>query len=200
MNPDPTSLDRLHDVIAPPPVPWWPPAPGWVWVMGFFFVLALVLVLRLFLKWQHNRYRREALAEWKRQDVRLLDSSERASALTEMSVLLKRVAVTAFPRREVAPLHGSAWLAFLNRTTGTMAYSNSDGAALESAAYNPRSAAEIGDVRAQKISELVLHWITRHRLDFQPRSRSRPSSSNTAEDIRGRRRERGTRTKDDTPC
>jgi hypothetical protein len=165
MNPDPTSLDRLHDIIAPPAVPWWPPAPGWYWVLGALVVMLLVAIVRGFILWQHNRYRREALAEWKRQAVRLRESGERAPALTEMSVLLKRVAVTAFPRREVAPLNGSEWLAFLDRTAGTTAYSKAEGATLERVAYDPRSAANLDNEQAEKVSELVHHWITKHRSD-----------------------------------
>ena len=65
MNPGPTSLDRLHDVIAPPPVPWWPPAPGWYYLFAFVLVLLVVLTIRGIIRWQHNRYRREALAEWR---------------------------------------------------------------------------------------------------------------------------------------
>jgi Domain of unknown function (DUF4381) len=62
MNPDPASLDRLHDVIVPAPVPWWPPAPGWFVVGG---ALALVVACRLVRAIRHrqlNCYRREALA------------------------------------------------------------------------------------------------------------------------------------------
>jgi hypothetical protein len=192
MNPDPTSLDRLHDVIAPAPAPWWPPAPGWYWVLGLLFVIVLVLALRFIIRWQHNRYRREALAEWHRQDVRLRESGERASALTAMSVLLKRVAVTAFPRHEVAPLNGSAWLAFLDRTTGTTAYSSAEAAALERAAYDPRSAADIDDARAQKTSKLVYRWIADHRSDTRPSS----STLNSSNGDRGR----GRGTKGEAQC
>ena len=34
----------------------------------------------------------------------------------ELSVLLKRVALAAYPRQEVASLHGSEWVDFLSRT------------------------------------------------------------------------------------
>ena len=43
MTPDPTSLERLHDIVLPPPVPWWPPAPGWYWVMGLLGALLLLV-------------------------------------------------------------------------------------------------------------------------------------------------------------
>src|SRR6187549_271512 len=101
MNPDPTSLDRLHDIVAPPPVPWWPPAPGWYWILGFVLVLLLVLVLRGILRWQHNRYRREALAELDRQEAALAAPEQRAVALASIAGLLKRAALSAWPRTEV---------------------------------------------------------------------------------------------------
>ena len=62
MSPDPTSLDRLHDIVAPPPVPAWPPAVGWYWVIATGAVAAVYLVLLALSRWQKNRYRREALA------------------------------------------------------------------------------------------------------------------------------------------
>ena len=61
MNADPGSLENLHDLVMPVPVPWWPPAPGWVIVSA-----ALIMVLGWWLihairHWRSNSYRREAL-------------------------------------------------------------------------------------------------------------------------------------------
>jgi hypothetical protein len=55
MTPDPTSLDRLHDIVAAPAMPWWPPAVGWYWLFGLLFLLLIVFLLRSLLLWQHNR-------------------------------------------------------------------------------------------------------------------------------------------------
>src|SRR5262245_40065720 len=109
MNPDPTSLDRLHDIVAPPAAPWWPPAPAWYWVLAFVLVLVVALVLDRLLRWQRNRYRREALAELFQQEVALYNPVRRAAALEGLAALLKRTALTAFPRNQVATLTGPAW-------------------------------------------------------------------------------------------
>ncbi len=170
MKPDPTSLDLLHDLVAPPAAPWWPPAPGWDFVLGALAVALLVMAVRAIIRWQHNRYRREALAEWKRQAERLHTPGERASALAALCELLKRAALTAFPRREVASLHSSEWLAFLDRTAGTNAFSNAEGAALERAAYDPRTAAGLSDAQAAQIAQLVHRWIACHRRDADTRT------------------------------
>jgi hypothetical protein len=162
-TPDPTSLDRLHDVIAPPPVPWWPPAPGWYWVLAVLLVLALVLVLRTFLHWQHNHYRREALAEFEKQLPLLASDSTRASALTALSVLLKRTALTAFPRTEVASLTGPAWLAFLNRTAAMNGFTSDAGKLLEDAAYGTWDTLSISESRARASAELVHRWLLGHK-------------------------------------
>lgn len=48
MTLDPTSLDRLHDLVLPSSVPWWPPAPGWYGVLGLL-VLAVAWLTWAFL-------------------------------------------------------------------------------------------------------------------------------------------------------
>ena len=116
MNTDPTSLDRLHDIVMPPPSAWWPPAPAWSWILGIVLVLLLALVVRSFLLWQHNRYRREALTELRRHESSLNDPARRAETLSAIAELLKRVALTAFPREQVAALTGPAWFSFLDKT------------------------------------------------------------------------------------
>jgi hypothetical protein len=163
MNPDPTSLDRLHDIVAPPPAPWWPPAPGWYWVMGVLAVLLCVALVRRFLVWQRNCYRREALAEWRRQEPRLRDKTERASALAALAELLKRTALSAFPREEVAALTGAKWLAFLNRTGAAMEFPTNVGALLESAAYDPPSVLRLSEEQVTEASGLVRRWLKHHR-------------------------------------
>lgn len=161
MNPDPTSLDRLHDLVPPPPVPGWPPAPGWSWLLGLLAIAALFLAARLFLHWQHNRYRREALAEYHKLAAHL--STDRLGALAQMAVLLKRTAVSAYPRTEVAPLTGEDWLAFLHHSAGMKDVSPEPGSLLEMAAYG--TVKDPGEGKAREAAAWVERWLKGHRVE-----------------------------------
>jgi hypothetical protein len=154
MNDDPASLDRLHDLVVPPPVPWWPPTTGWVIVLvalGLAVGLAVVaMLLKALMKWQADRYRREAL------DL-LEDPATRPS---EWPALLKRTALAVWPREEVAQLTGKEWLAFLDRTAGMNAFSAGAGTTIESIAFDPKAGEGAGDLKA-----MVREWIRRHRKE-----------------------------------
>jgi hypothetical protein len=167
MNPDPTSLDRLHDIVAPAPVPWWPPAPGWYYVIVLVLLIVLVLAVRGFLRWQHNRYRREALAEFARQEKRLRDPAQRPAALASLAELLKRAAITAYSRPAVAGLTGPAWFAFLDRTGRTTVFARGEGAKLEGAAYDPAGAAKMNEAEARVLAQRVKHWLKHHTSEFE---------------------------------
>ena len=99
------SLDNLNDIVIPDAPAWWPPAPGFWVLCTFLGVVLLIIGYRFYLRWKHNRYRRAGLL--------LL---EHASTEHEVSVVLKRVALAAYPREQVASLYGSEWLDFLSQT------------------------------------------------------------------------------------
>ncbi len=157
----PGSLDRLHDIVAPPPVPWWPPAPGW-WVVG---ALALVLGARAawsaWCAWRKAAYRRAALAELRALEARGPDEGECEAAVREIPALVKRTALAAFRRDRVASLSGAAWLAFLDRTGRTTAFTSGGGEALADLAYDPRAARMDAGDRAE-LFRVVRTWIGTH--------------------------------------
>jgi hypothetical protein len=162
MNSDATSLDRLHDILVPPVTPWWPPAPGWYWMIGGVAVLTVVLALRLFHWWQKNRYRREALAELTRSERRLADPTQRAARLARLAELLKRAALSAWPRETVASLTGSSWVAFLDRSS--QAQPSNFGALLERVAYDPRLADDLSEEQIQELAVRVREWLKHHQV------------------------------------
>lgn len=102
MNVPATSLDRLHDLVLPPVVPWWPLAPGWYVVIALLLVAATWMALRVWKHWQSNAYRREAARE--------LASLESSAAIAE---LLRRTALAIAPRSEIAEMTGASWLDWL---------------------------------------------------------------------------------------
>jgi hypothetical protein len=164
MNPDPTSLDRLHDVIAPPPAPWWPPAPGWYWLLGLVALAALCGLIAALIRRQRNRYRREALELCGEIAAELGDGVRREDALAALAVLLKRVALTAGPRAEVASLTGAAWVQYLQRTGGA-ALAPEAALRLERAAYG--IVEPMSDRDAAAAVAVVERWIRKHRAPAQ---------------------------------
>ncbi|MCS0503328.1 DUF4381 domain-containing protein [Ancylobacter mangrovi] len=110
---DAADLSRLADIVVPPPPPWWPPAPGW-WVLAAVLLAALALLaFAAARRWRRNAYRRQALAE-----IDGLGTVTRPADVVALSTILKRTALVAYPRPQVAALTGPDWAAFLDRTGG----------------------------------------------------------------------------------
>jgi len=99
------SLAKLHDIVLPATPPLWPPGEG-------FWVALVLLGVGILAGWRWRRERRQRNA-YRVAGLQLLGQ---AQSVYEVSTALKRVALAAWPRAQVAPLHGADWVSFLNRT------------------------------------------------------------------------------------
>lgn len=104
-----------------------------------------------------NRYRREALAELAR--IAHANNSGASELLSSLTMLVRRTALAAFPREQIAPLIGPAWLSFLDRSYGGEEFSHGVGRLLASGPYRqrPPDGAEL-----QSLLHLVRRWIRGH--------------------------------------
>lgn len=142
-------LQGLRGLHLPPPVSAWPPAPGW-WILGGLVLLLLLTMYLLWRRYRRRAYRRAAL----RQLKQMREAANQGQAvLSDLSVLLRRVAISRYGRQQVAVLHGDEWLAFLDRTGRTQAFSQ-QGRALLEAPYRRQASQEAGP-----LLELAQRWL-----------------------------------------
>lgn len=150
----PQLLDLMHENVMPEPVSWLPGTDGWWVVLGWLLAVALLVALAVRRRWRRNRYRREALASLdaiaSRSD---LAPQESARAVAE---IVKRAALAAFPRKDVAALHGDAWAQFLGDSSGNDRRVREAAGRLAAAAYRP-------DANGVPLIEPARRWVRRHR-------------------------------------
>ncbi len=159
-----SSLQNLHEIILPDPVSWMPQTLGWYVVFCLILFVAGWWVYRRLRHYRANRYRRFALAELAVIERELQRPEKRAKALSEIPVLLKRAALSAFPRSEVAGLSGEKWLAFLDKTMGGKHFTEGEGRLLPELSYAPaQQIAEIPDEQISSLLPLVRRWIKVHK-------------------------------------
>lgn len=167
-GPDPLTslaLKKLNDIVLPAPVSFMPQT--WGWLALAFILLALIAwaVLRRHRHYVANRYRREALAELARIEVTLGGAAERGQAIMHIAELLKRVALTAWPRTATASLTGKAWLAFLKQHDGGDFSAGSAARFLDDLEYHPRDGlAGVDESDARQFAGLARRWIERHHV------------------------------------
>ncbi len=114
MNPD---FSQLRDIHLPESVAWWPPAIGW-WLLPILITVLVVFVFWWFKRIKAQRWRKVALEEL--AQIRLL--TDKQQQLKAISALLRRVAITCYPREQVASLTGDSWLKFLDSTVSGCAF------------------------------------------------------------------------------
>ncbi len=161
--PNVPGLEMLHEIVLPDPVSWVPQAPGWVAVWGLILVLAGWGACAGFRRFRKNRYRRFALEELTAIERDLKRPEKRARALAEIPLLVKRTALAAFPRSEVAGLSGEKWLAFLDKTLGGKDFTAKEGRLLPDLAYAPgHRISGLPDETTGRLLRLIRHWIRVH--------------------------------------
>ena len=154
-------LAELRDIHMPQFMDIWPPAIGWWLLVALVLTLLIYGGYRLYRRWRGNRYRREAIAELKALRVDYQSHGDDARYIAGFQALLKRVALTYYPREDVARLTGESWVAFLDRTARSQKFSMGKGQTLIDANYLPEPAADIG-----ALHDLGRHWIKNHRLEL----------------------------------
>lgn len=145
-------LQGLRGLHLPPPVSAWPPAPGW-WILGGLVLLLLLAAIWLWQRHRRRAYRREALQQLKQLRMAANSDQDGSSILASLSILLRRVAISRYGREEVAALQGDDWLAFLDRTGRTTAFSQ-QGRALLEAPYRRQAVQDTGP-----LLDLAQHWL-----------------------------------------
>lgn len=138
-----TSLQDLSDIIVPDPVPFWPLGQGSYLLLVAILITAAILAYLYRERYRENQYRRDGLT--------LLSG---AVTVYDVSVILKRVALAAFPRREVAPLYGDEWVSFLQKTCPGCSNIEEVGASPETAA-------------GKVLKDGASMWIRNHTVNFK---------------------------------
>ncbi len=139
-------LDLLEQAPEPAPVSLWPQTAGWIWLMIALCAGVSLLLYRWFRHRRTNAYRRAALRE----------IAAAGGDPIVLAGILRRTALAAFPRTEVARLCGEDWLNFLDKTYGGPDFSNGAGRVLAVAPYAQAEA-------AADLSALAEIWVRRHR-------------------------------------
>ncbi len=122
----------LKDIHLPDAISWWPPAIGW-WLL-----VLLIPTLLVFSYWLYKRLTRKTALKTAKKTlaaIKLNTELDNTQKLRELSILLRRVAVSLAPRTEVASLTGHSWLAFLDQSLSGAPFSQGGGQVLITAPY-----------------------------------------------------------------
>jgi len=161
----PPSLEQLADVVQPPPVPWTPQTVGWEVLAVVLAVLLLWLLWRAVRRYWRNRYRRDALAELRQLQATFdRDPGAGASVLVALPVLIKRCALSAWPREQVASLSGPRWAQFIEAHAGHAVHGAHALAPLvrEMSYHGPESLARVSVHDVDVLLVAARQWIEGH--------------------------------------
>lgn len=156
----PTELP-LKDIHLPDPISWWPPAIGW-WMLAVLIPLLIFLLFWLYKRLTAKTALKTAyklLASIKKDTKR-----DKLLIVSDLSALIRRVAISVSPREKAAGLTGRRWLAFLDSSIKGSPFTQGIGQLLADAPYRQTPPTE------SEISQLIVlceDWLkaqTTHKL------------------------------------
>ncbi|WOX05151.1 DUF4381 domain-containing protein [Microbulbifer pacificus] len=158
LNSTPAAAEEtLPDMIAqlvpppePPAVSMWPATPAAKSVGALLLLMLLFFVWRRIQTYRANAYRRAALAE-------LQQAADDPARIAE---ILRRTALVAYPRTQVAALTGDDWLGFLNQHYPGNAFTGEVGRTLLQSPYRKAAPTQSG-----ALAQVARDWIRQHKVE-----------------------------------
>ena len=156
MNP---ALENLRDIHLPPPPGLWPIAPGW-WLLIAVCLIGLAVITAFW--WRGRRFRQ--LRQAARSELQHIETNWQNNPprlLADLNNWLRRVNKQLYP----ASLHlsGDDWLAHLNASGQTDAFTGSQGRKLQQLAYAPDPLIDAADVDGDALLALCADWLKQQR-------------------------------------
>jgi hypothetical protein len=159
-------LAELRDIHLPEVVSGWPPAIGW-WILAGLGLIAIgFLSFLLIQRFQRSAYRRRAQRELSAIEEQFKRSENSKAALAALQQVLKRTALAAYSREQVAGLTGYEWTAFLDQSGSTTQFSLGIGEQLIDAPY--KSAPELSADDMMALFALCQQWVRQHHKALPP--------------------------------
>ena len=146
----------LKELPLPEPVSWWPQTPGWYVLSAAVLAGLAWFGWRLYLRHQHNSYRKEGLAQ-------LAAMSSNSAAAGGLPILLRRSALHAASREDVAGLRGDQWIAWLNQSAGRELFNSSDADVLDQLAFAGHGQPPFDEPVIRHLLEASREWMRVHR-------------------------------------
>lgn len=155
MNPNELPLRDIH---LPPEISWWPLAWGW-WLVLLLALLGLAALVWWWLKRpaanQRVNISAQASALQELERIEQQYSNDPMGLVRELSVLLRRIAISLYGRRSVAGLTGVTWLQFLDKQSGSPVFSQRFQQALTELPYRAQ-----GSVDVSALVQEVRQWLS----------------------------------------
>ena len=142
----------LKELAWPDAIPFVPQTAGWLVVALLLLALSAWLAWRARRRWLRNAYRRDALASI---EAMRADPAEAA----KLPFILRRSALAAYDRGDVASLRGAEWTGWLNESAGRELFTAGAAEALDRLAYGREtpSPADMGPLLAASRDWVRLH-------------------------------------------
>jgi hypothetical protein len=143
----------LKDIHTPEMISWWPPALGW-WLLAILVPLSILLGVRIY----KQLTRKTAVKTAKKflKALKLDTAADNGKKLNELSMLVRRVAISTSPRTEVASLTGRAWLTFLDNSVKGASFTEGVGRHLAEAQYRQSPP---DDLDISELINLCENWL-----------------------------------------
>jgi hypothetical protein len=143
----------LKELAFPDAIPFLPQTAGWLVVGLVLLALLAWLAWRARRRWLKNAYRREALAS-----IEAMRADPAGAA--QLPFILRRSALAAYERRDVAGLRGTEWTGWLNESAGRELFTADAALTLDRLAYG-REELPLADVEPLLVASR--DWVRLHR-------------------------------------
>ncbi len=139
-------LNMLEPAPEPSPISMTPQTWGWA-VLAVLLLIVLFAAVSVVRKHRRaNAYRRAALAELSVPDV----------PSAKIAEVLRRTALAAYPRDQVAGLYGDEWIKFLKQSSDMPSLNQELSHALTEAPYKATHSNE-------DLTQMARHWVKSHK-------------------------------------
>ncbi|MBU2951865.1 DUF4381 domain-containing protein [Tamlana agarivorans] len=149
---------ELSPIMEPAPIPFTMDTLGWKIVFSLLFILISYIAYKLYIKYKHNAYRRDAVSQI--MVLKTQDKETTSSLISQVMFLIKQTALQTYNRKEVAALQGENWLAFLDKKLHKPYYLKHQ-EVIASAIYK-NEFNNTGSFNFNEFAETSITWIKKH--------------------------------------